>query len=193
MIAHQDPDGPDSAARTRAAIRGDRAAIAALWAEHRRWIAAVILTYKPREADLEDLLQEVAMRLIGHIQTLREESNLRAWLRAVAVNVARSAGRASRTSRVTSSDALDQIGVLDAPASPGDGGPGDVESDGSIMSLVEALPDLYREPLILRAVHGMRTRQIAVVLDLPPATIDTRIARARRMLRDRQLTGGHTS
>ncbi|MHC5027642.1 MAG: RNA polymerase sigma factor [Planctomycetota bacterium] len=145
------------------------------------------------EADLEDLLQEVAMRLIGHIQTLREESNLRAWLRAVAVNVARSAGRASRTSRVTSSDALDQIGVLDAPASPGDGGPGEGESDGSIMSLVEALPDLYREPLILRAVHGMRTRQIAVVLDLPPATIDTRIARARRMLRDRQLTGGHTS
>ena len=35
------------------------------------------------------------MRLVAKIGTLREHGNVRAWLRAVAVNVARSAGRSA--------------------------------------------------------------------------------------------------
>ena len=45
------------------------------------------------------------------------------------------------------------------------------------------LPEAYREPLLLRAVKGLRSKQIAELLEIPPATVDTRIARARRMLR----------
>jgi DNA-directed RNA polymerase specialized sigma24 family protein len=37
---------------------------------------------------------------------------------------------------------------------------------------------------MLKAVHGMRSRQIAEILDIPEATVDTRISRARRMLRE---------
>ena len=43
---------------------------------------------------------------------------------------------------------------------------------------------------MLRAVHGMRGRHIAEILDLPEATVETRIARARRMLRDLAGAGG---
>ncbi|MEE8458695.1 MAG: sigma factor-like helix-turn-helix DNA-binding protein, partial [Phycisphaerales bacterium] len=46
------------------------------------------------------------------------------------------------------------------------------------------LSDTYREPLMLRALHGMRGRHIAEILDLSEATVETRIARARRMLRE---------
>ena len=58
------------------------------------------------------------------------------------------------------------------------------EESRRILSLVANLPDDYREPLMLRALHGMRSKQIAAVLELPEATIDTRISRARRMLRE---------
>jgi predicted RNA polymerase sigma factor len=37
---------------------------------------------------------------------------------------------------------------------------------------------------MLRAVHGMRGRHIAEILELPEATVETRIARARRMVRE---------
>ena len=45
------------------AITGDRDALRAVWAEHRRWVAAILLAHKPRQADLEDLLQTVAHNL----------------------------------------------------------------------------------------------------------------------------------
>lgn len=163
------------------AIAGDREAISAVWNLHRRWVAAVILSYKSREDDLEDLLQEVAMALVSKISTVRDPRHTRAWLRTVAINAARASVR-SRQSRPqlrlvgTPEDektqpAIDETIVRD-------------EESRRILSLVANLPDDYREPLMLRALHGMRSRQIASILDLPEATIDTRISRARRMLRE---------
>ena len=52
------------------------------------------------------------------------------------------------------------------------------------MDLARRLPVAYREPLMLRAIHGVRGRHIAEILDLSEATVETRISRARRMLRD---------
>ncbi len=53
------------------------------------------------------------------------------------------------------------------------------------MELTSELTDGYREPLILRCVRGMSYRQIAQAMDLPETTIETRISRGRRMLRDK--------
>ena len=47
-----------------------------------------------------------------------------------------------------------------------------------------SLPLAYREPLMLRCVRAMSYQQISDVLDLPVTTIETRLARARRMLRE---------
>ena len=54
------------------AMGGDRAAMDALWHEHRRWIAAVLLAHKSPDDQVEDLLQEVAMTIVAKINTLRE-------------------------------------------------------------------------------------------------------------------------
>ena len=171
------------------AIAGDRDAISAVWNLHRRWVAAVILSYKSREDDLEDLLQEVAMALVSKISTVRDPRHTRAWLRTVAINAARASVR-SRQSRPqlrlvgTPEDektepAIDESIVRD-------------EESRRMLSLVANLPDDYREPLMLRALHGMRSKQIAAILDLPEATIDTRISRARRMLRELAREEGKT-
>ena len=58
------------------------------------------------------------------------------------------------------------------------------EESQRLLGLVRRLPEAYREPLMLRALHGMRSRQIAEILDVPEATVDTRISRARKMLRE---------
>ncbi|MCH7572038.1 MAG: RNA polymerase sigma factor [Planctomycetes bacterium] len=172
---------PDEHVLSASAIAGDREAISAIWILHRRWVAAVILAYKPREDDLEDLLQEVAMSLVSKISTVRDPRHVRAWLRTVAINAARASAR-TRHSRPQLrlvgipeqekvEPAIDESIVRD-------------EESRRILSLVANLPDDYREPLMLRALHGMRSKQIAAVLELPEATIDTRISRARRMLRE---------
>lgn len=164
-----------------AAIDGDRMAIEALWAMHRRWVAAVILAHKPRGEDLDDLLQEVAMTLVGKVATVRDARHVRAWLRTVAVNAARAAGRSQQ-----SRPRLRLVGRApeDADAPAMDVAAARDEESRRLLGLVARLPDAYREPLVLRALHGMRSRQISEILDLPEATIDTRISRARKMLRD---------
>jgi len=51
------------------------------------------------------------------------------------------------------------------------------------LALLERLPPLYAEPLLLQATQGLSQRQIAELLDVPETTVETRLARGRRMLR----------
>jgi RNA polymerase sigma-70 factor (ECF subfamily) len=180
-LTHATAAGLDALADERlaaAAKRGDREAIGRLWERHRRWVAAVLLAHKPSFEDLDDLLQDVAMTLVCKVNTLREEANLQAWLRTVAINVARAAGRGGKYRPRAPLPDVDRHG-------------GDASADTAVLideqmrrtlRRVAQLPDAYREPLLLRAMHDMPSRQIGELLDIPPATVDTRIARARRML-----------
>ena len=183
-------DAPTGEELVAAAMAGDRDAIRALWERHRRWIAAVLLAHKPAFEDLEDLLQEVAVTFVSKINTLRDESNLRAWLRTIALNTARAAGRSGKyrpRGELPPDDHLARGGGLDHRLTLD-------EQHRDMLQRVAQLPEAYREPLLLRAVRGLRSRQIAELLDIPPATVDTRIARARRMLRDgRRSSAEHAS
>jgi RNA polymerase sigma-70 factor (ECF subfamily) len=182
--------GSDPHAGVAAAIRGDADAVRSVWQENRRWVAAVILAHKPRQAELEDLLQDVAMTFVRTISRLRDEAMLRPWLRTVAINAARAAGRSTKRQRaklgwrVTGTDEHEQ---LDTPAPQGEEPAGTVqqhEEQGRLTQLASKLPEGYREPLILKCVRGMSYRQIGTLMGLPETTIETRIARGRRMLRE---------
>jgi RNA polymerase sigma-70 factor (ECF subfamily) len=175
-------DAPTGEEPVAAAMAGDTDAMRALWERHRRWVAAVLLAHKPGFEDLEDLLQEVAMTFVSKIDTLRDEAGFRAWLRTIALNAARAAGRKGKY--------RPRAGLPPHDHLPGAGGSDHrIERDEQlrdILGRVAQLPEAYRQPLLLRAMKGMRSREIAELLDIPPATVDTRIARARRMLRDGQ-------
>jgi RNA polymerase sigma-70 factor (ECF subfamily) len=172
-------NGQDRDGLAAAAAGGDRDAMDALWHEHRRWIAAVLLAHKAQEDHLDDLLQDVAMAMVRRIDTLREAGNVRAWLRTVAVNAARASAR-SRRARPR------PVALADEPPGRAPAGRQDGSVDDEarrVMDLARELPEAYREPLLLRAVHGVRGRHIAEMLGLSEATVETRIARARRMVR----------
>jgi len=171
------PEHPAGDAVVVDAVNGDHAAMDALWHEHRRWIAVVLLAHKSPEDQIEDLLQEVAMTIVAKINTLREARYVRAWLRTVAINAARASARARRARPKLAPLAVDPLGPADVSAAVDD-------EARRLMKLSARLADTYREPLMLRAIHGMRGRHIAEILDLTEATVETRIARARRMLRE---------
>lgn len=164
------------------AAAGDRAAIAEVWQANRRWIAAVLAAHAPSGTDVEDLLQEVAATLVSKCHHIRDAASLRGWLRVVAVNAARMAAR----SRSIERRAVGEYATLarasgeahrTAPPSPA------AESRESTLNLVSRIPPLYSEPLLLQSVQGLSQRQIADLLDVPETTVETRLARARRMLR----------
>lgn len=165
------------------AIAGDRDATRRLWQDHRRWVAAVLLAHKPAWADLDDLLQDVAVRLVSKVSELREPVTFRAWLRTIAVNVARAAGRQSARRGEMGPLEEDRLPVDDAGPFPDQASIEQHDAARNLLARAMGLPESYREPLLLRAVRGMRPPEIARALGLPETTVHTRIARARRMLR----------
>ncbi len=170
-----------------AAMRGQADALQEVWEDHRRWVAGVLLAHKPREADLEDLLQEVAMTLVRTIGKLRDGAMLRPWLRTVAINAARASGRSTGVRRraVETWKQDHQAGLEAAQAAPAPPRTlADRQEGGRLIELARTLPEGYREPLLLRCVRGMSYREIGELMGLPETTIETRIARGRRMLRE---------
>lgn len=162
------------------AVAGDREALRALWRAHRGWVAAILLAHKPREADLEDLLQSVALTLVNRIGEVRDQRAFRPWLRTVATNIARASGRRQTIERKARRCLAEAALVRQAGA----GSDEQTREGRRVLELARALPDGYREPLLLRCVKGMSYREIARVLELPESTVETRIARGRRMLRE---------
>ena len=160
----------------------DPEALEALWQSHRRWVAAILLAHMPREADVEDLLQEVAVRLVQHIAEIQGPESVRPWLRTVAINVARTQGRRQRVRRAAF-PRLSEDPIPRMPA-PQDGPSEERDRARLALELSRNLPEEYREPLLLRAVRGLSYRQIADTLSVPITTVETRLVRARRMLRE---------
>ncbi len=172
-----------------AAMRGEQDALQELWVHHRRWVAAILLAHKPKWADLEDLLQDVAATFVRKVGELRDAAAIKPWLRTVAINAARASAREGNRrepGRATSLQLTTSDGVaLHQPVAR----IGGVDSDGReeasrLMTLAMELPEGYREPLLLKCLHDLSYRQIGEIIGLPETTVETRIARGRRMLRE---------
>ena len=174
---------PDRSEVVRRATAGDSSAAAVLWRDHRRWVAAVLLAHKPASAELDDLLQDVAVNMVAKIGGLREPGAFKPWLRTIALNVARSAGRKHQV-RGKNQGLHVLAGELEDPES---GQRQHREAVAArlerVMEVLNAMQEDYREPLLLRAVEGMTQTEIGEVLGLPVTTVETRLARGRRMLR----------
>jgi RNA polymerase sigma-70 factor (ECF subfamily) len=52
-----------------------------------------------------------------------------------------------------------------------------------VLEAIRGLPDIYRESFILRHVEDWSYAQIAEAMSLPVDTVETRLVRARRLLR----------
>lgn len=175
-------DRPESANAGERGSDGEQpsgaARAACIWREHRGWVAAVIRANKPRDADADDLLQEVAMKLVQHIDALDSPERIGPWLRTVAINRARSAGRQHVRTR-----ALFRPFDTHEPSSDGEARAETVSRGRAALTIAESLPPTYREPLLL-SLRGLSYKQIGRVLGLPRSTIETRLSRARAMVRE---------
>jgi RNA polymerase sigma-70 factor, ECF subfamily len=174
------------------AQRGEGAAQEELWCAHRRWVAAIVLAHRPRALEVDDLMQDVALKMIDKLDTLRDAAAFKPWLRRIIINTCRGAARSIRPElRFSQTDRED---LPDHPAShaavPHSHEPDSAQwietRDAAERLLAQAmtLPAEYREPLLLRCVQSLTYQQISDVLELPVTTIETRLARARRMLRE---------
>lgn len=163
-----------------AARGGDRAAFGALYARFAPMVHGILLAKVP-SSDAEDLLQDVFLRALPRLGDLRDASRFGPWLAAIARNRANDYHRELRpVAAVTDSlpDDESELPASKAPASSDSGG-------AAILSLIRALPDAYRETLILRLVEGMSGPEIAVRTGLTHGSVRVNLHRGMQQLREK--------
>ncbi|MCC5785233.1 MAG: sigma-70 family RNA polymerase sigma factor [Phycisphaerales bacterium] len=159
-----------------------------LWRLRRGLVGAVVLAHLPRGVEAEDVVQEVAALFVRGVGSIRDPGAFDPWIRRVAVNAARDAGRAARRSSglvagLTAGLALNGSVSGSSVGGAWAGSAAEAEEGRRLLELARELPEDYREPLLLRCVRGLSYRAIAHAMELPETTVETRIVRARRMLR----------
>ena len=123
-------------------------------------------------AEAEDVVQEAFVRGIGHARTLRRADNPEAWLRTVAVNLAR-----SRWRRVQRFAGLAPRLAEETP------GPGDDPADRlALLAALRRLPAAQREAIALHHLADLPVHEVAATLGVPTGTVKARLARGRAAL-----------
>ena len=172
----------DDAAYVSAAQAGDRAAFGHLYERYARMVHGVLLAKVP-VGDLDDLVQDVFIRALRRLSTLRETASFGAWLAAIARNVANDYHRRSVPEEPLTGDASDreiQCGTSGA------------DQDGSAIGILEAvmsLSETYRETLILRLVEGMTGPEIAARTGMTHGSVRVNLHRGMEQLRAKLSAG----
>jgi RNA polymerase sigma factor (sigma-70 family) len=167
-----------------AAREGDKEALQALLKRHWAWLKGLVYSVLTSARDLDDVMQEICLRVITRIHTLREPERFRAWLailaRREALQHRRRGGQATpRPDEILAAGQADGCGADPAVSMERK------ELCGRVLEAVRTLPEKYREVFVLAQSGELTYAQMAEVLDIPVTTMQIRLVRARRMIRDR--------
>ncbi len=148
-----------------------------------------VARYLLRDAsDAEDAVQECYLRALRHFGSYRGPA-IKPWLLAILRNVCHA--EFARRTRSPTTDSAENARIEpneDASAWH------DVQESPeatllrhrnatAIRRLVDALPEPFRETIVLREIENLSYRAIAEIIDAPIGTVMSRLARARAMLR----------
>ena len=138
-------------------------------------------------ADADDAVQECYLRAWHHFDSYRGPT-MKPWLLAILRNVCNAEFARRHKHEVLADDPEQDPAVAQAPmwqepqASPESAMLREQDGD-TIRRLVSALPQPFREVIVLREINDLSYQEIAQVAGVPVGTVMSRLARARSMLR----------
>jgi RNA polymerase sigma factor (sigma-70 family) len=171
---------------------GEELALNPLMARHREKVFHYLIRLLHDEAEALDLAQETFVRIFLNRDKFNLKHRFTSWLYAIATNLARDRMRwlsrrhnisidapASLGSELTLADSLPDNKPL-----PGE----QLQQNERIQELKNALADIpeeLRTPLILVEYENLSQAEIAEILRCSPKSVENRLYRARRLLREK--------
>jgi RNA polymerase sigma-70 factor (ECF subfamily) len=160
------------ASLVRAVRAGDREAFGRLYSMYAPMVHGILLARVPW-AEVDDLVQDVFLVAFRKVRMLRDYNAFGGWIAMIARNRAHDFHRRSKKT-----EELPQDIAAESQTEAGT----DAER---ILGTVQALPDAYRETLVLRLVEGMTGPEIAARTGLTPASVRVNLHRGMKLLRER--------
>jgi RNA polymerase sigma-70 factor (ECF subfamily) len=141
-------------------------------------------------ADAEDAAQEASLRAWRSWSDMRDAQAIRSWLLRITVNICHDWLRGRFGTRVRRTQSLDaggsDIAILDID-------PGGTRHTAALdlRAAINRLEEPLRIVVVLRYYADLDSTEIGVALDVPSATVRTRLRRALELLQDALATDPH--
>lgn len=166
---------------------GNKLAYDSLFRIYRPRVFRIVRYIVRDDADAEDVVQDIFLKLFNSLGSFRHESSFFTWLYKVAVNAA----RASLSSRARETQLLADSGtqVLEDTYSSETDQPEMLHLQAEQAHMLElaitGLQPNLREAFLLREVDGLSYAEIAELMHCPVGTVRSRISRAKSFLAER--------
>ncbi|MGI8640230.1 MAG: RNA polymerase sigma factor [Pyrinomonadaceae bacterium] len=147
---------------------GDREAFGELYKIFAPVVHGIVLARVPRD-EVADIVQEVFLAAYKNLHTLRDKNAVGAWLAMIARNRAVEFYRQTKPTEELSED----FSGKDNPQTEA----------REILAAIRALPESYKETLVLRLVEGMTGTEIAERTGLTPESVRVNLHRGMKLLR----------
>ena len=181
---------PDVELACRCAAR-DPAAIRQLISANNQRLFRTAWSILKNRTEAEDAVQAAYLAAFANIAGFEGRSSLSTWLTRIVVNEALGRRRADQRRRRRLEE--EGIAVLDTYRDTMMRG-SDAESPETTMArqqirklleqAVAGLPDPFRTVFVLREIEGLSSEETAAILDVPVATVKTRLHRGRKRLHE---------
>ena len=155
----------------------------AMMHEHESLVRGAVFGVLGAVDELDDVAQQAWLKAWHHRGELFRVENSAGWLYRVARRTALDAIRSRQRKRSLWNRLIRQPMPMAAEAA--DETVRQSEQTKLVHDAIETLSEKYRTIIILRVFDTMSYKQIAETLGLPIATVETRLLRARKMLRDK--------
>jgi RNA polymerase sigma-70 factor (ECF subfamily) len=168
-----------------AAARGDRSAFAVLLRHYDRLLRLVVFRLVDDRDEMDDVMQEVALKLYRSLPGLRSEAALSTWLYRAAYSTCVDHLRKRRPIDPYAPDEFPETGDADARGSD----PAEIVAQaGAVRALLAVLTPEQRVVVTLVDQEGFDYSRVSDIVGVPVGTVASRLNAARAVLR-RTLTG----
>ncbi|MHB8877946.1 MAG: RNA polymerase sigma factor [Myxococcaceae bacterium] len=151
---------------------GDRASFGELHRLFSRMVHGVLLTTVP-PAEAGDLVQDVFLQAMQKLASLRDDASFGSWLCQMARNRAADFHR----TRQPTEELPEGLAAADGPMPP-------TAEAARALAAIRALPEAYRETLMMRLVEGMTGPEISERTGLTPGSVRVNLHRGMKLLRE---------
>lgn len=164
--------------------RADRPSTDAVWTAFAEPVRQFIRRRVRDDADADDIMQIVFAKIHAGLGTLADSERLPAWIFRIARNAVVDHIR-SRTSGPVAVELPEDLADVQEPVSAVS------ELAGCVRPLIDALPEPYRQALILTEIEGRTQQELASLLGLSLSGAKSRVQRGRKHLKASLLSCCH--
>ena len=159
-------------------LTGDAQVFELIMRRHNERLYRAIRSILRDEMEVEDAMQAAYLHAYAHLRDFQGRSAFSTWLTRIAIHEA--LARRRRALRITAAETAPDAAA--ATRSPEEGAT-EVEYGKLLAEAIDALPEHFRVVFVLRQVQELSIHETAECLELEPATVKTRLHRARALLR----------